>query len=133
MKYLLDTHTFLWSLFESERLSEKAKSAMLDGENEICVSTVTFWEISLKFSIGKLSLSNVVPDELPAYCRESGFEIVSFDETVASSFYLLPRVEHFDPFDRLLIWQAIRGEMIIISKDKKFKEYLPYGLRYLWH
>lgn len=132
MKYLLDTHTFLWSLFESSKLSKKVKEVILNEENEIYVSTVTFWEISLKFSIGKLQLGGVFPDQLPGFCRESGMDILPIDDSLASSFYRMPKVEHFDPFDRLLIWQAIREEIIIISKDKKFIEYVPHGLKCLW-
>jgi len=132
MKYILDTHTFLWSLFDTTKLPRPVIDILLNEANDIYVSTITFWEISLKYSIGKLSLNNVLPDDLPAYSKKSGFEIISFDDKIASSFYKLPRVEHFDPIDRLLIWQAINSDMIIITKDDKFKEYIQYGLRIFW-
>jgi PIN domain nuclease of toxin-antitoxin system len=132
MKYILDTHTFLWSLFDTTKLPNSVKDIILDEKNDIHVSTVSFWEISLKYSTGKLQLNNVLPDELPAYSRKSGFEIISFDDKIASSFYKLPRVDHFDPFDRLLIWQAINSDMIMITKDEKFKEYIQHGLKLFW-
>ena len=132
MKYILDTHTFLWALFDTSKLPRPVIDIILNETNDIYVSTITFWEISLKYSIGKLSLNNILPDDLPAYSKKSGFEIINFDDKIASSFYKLPRVEHFDPFDRMLIWQAINNDMIIITRDKKFKEYIQHGLRLFW-
>jgi PIN domain nuclease of toxin-antitoxin system len=132
MKYLLDTHTFLWSLFESSKLSKSVSEIIINNKNDIYVSTISFWEISLKYSIGKLTLKNVMPEELPDYAKKSGFEITNIDETIASSFHKLPKYEHSDPFDRLLIWQAINMEMIFITKDSKFDSYLNDGLKILW-
>ena len=65
MNYLLDTHTFLWTLFEPKKLSKSVSQVILSQENDIAVSVVAFWEISLKYSIGKLELYNVVPEEIP--------------------------------------------------------------------
>ena len=98
-------YAFLCFLLESTKLSEEAKSAVLDEENEICISTLTSWKISLKLSIDKLKLSNVASEELPWFWIWN----ISFEESAASSFYLLSKVEHFDPFDRLPIWQEIKG------------------------
>ncbi len=61
MKYLIDTHVLLWSLFDTSKLSKKVYGILLDIENEIYVSNITFWEISLKYGIGKLSLKNILP------------------------------------------------------------------------
>jgi len=132
MKYLLDTHVLLWSLFDTSKLSKSVKEIILNDQNDIYVSTISFWEISLKFSIGKLNLENIRPDELPSYMIKSGFEILNFDEFIASSFHKLPRLTHFDSFDRMLIWQSINSDMTIISKDEKFKEYLSHGLKLFW-
>jgi PIN domain nuclease of toxin-antitoxin system len=90
------------------------------------------WEISLKYSIGKLTLENVLPEDLPFYARQSGFEIINIDDHIASSFYKLPKYEHADPFDRMLIWQAICLNMIIITKDAKFDQYSSNGLKTIW-
>jgi PIN domain nuclease of toxin-antitoxin system len=64
-KYLLDTHSFLWILFDDEKLSEKAKRVVRNEENEIYISIITYWEISLKYSLGRLELEGIRPDELP--------------------------------------------------------------------
>lgn len=132
MKYLLDTHTFLWVIFDDEKLSEKAKAAIRNLDNEIYVSVITYWEISLKYSIGKLELEGITPDELPKQAIEVGIETLEISEDVASTFYKLPKINHKDPFDRLIIWQAIRMNMILISKDKKIADYQKSGLKILW-
>ncbi|MGD9158042.1 MAG: type II toxin-antitoxin system VapC family toxin [Desulfobacteraceae bacterium] len=132
MKYLLDTHTFLWSLFKPEKLSKTTTQTIVSQENDIAVSVITFWEISLKYSLGKLELSGVKPDELPGFADKTGFEIIQIDPSEAATFCSLPGLSHKDPFDRLLIWQAIRRQMILVSKDRSFMEYKKYGLRIHW-
>lgn len=132
MKYLLDTHTFLWVLFDDDNLSEKVKGIIRNLENEIYVSVITYWEISLKFSIGKLELEGITPDELPEQAQEIGVETLEISKEDASTFYKLPKIEHKDPFDRLIIWQAINRNAILISKDKEMKNYHKFGLRTLW-
>lgn len=132
MRYLLDTHTLLWSLFSPDKLSRTSYELILDTAHEIYVSIVTFWEISLKFNLGKLALSNVVPEELPDLAKKSGFEIFNLNEYDVSSFHKLPRFGHKDPFDRLLIWQAMRNDLIIISRDRDFSDYTDSGLKIFW-
>lgn len=132
MKYLLDTHAFLWSLFTPEKLSRAASQTIISRDNDITVSVITFWEISLKYSIGKIELSGVKPDELPDFADKAGFEIVQVNPYEAATFYNLPRLSHKDPFDRLLIWQAIQRKIILISKDRSFAEYKEYGLQMQW-
>ena len=132
MNYLLDTHTFLWALFSANNLSKKSSQLLLNYDNYIFVSTVTFWEISLKFSLGKLELNNILPDKLPDLAKKSGFEIFPINEYDVASFYKLPKKFHKDPFDRLLIWQAIKNNLIIISKDLKFNLYNQFGLQVIW-
>lgn len=132
MNYLLDTHALLWCLFESSQLTPKITSIINDESNEIYVSTVSLWEISLKFSLGKISLYNILPDKLPLYINKAGYEIITIDEKISSSFYKLPKHNHADPFDRLLIWQAINSNFILISKDYMFKNYTSEGLSLEW-
>jgi len=129
---LLDTHTFLWALFSPDNISNKANKIILDDANEIMISIITFWEISLKFNLGKLELTNVTPEELPDITKQTGFSIFPLNEYDVSSFYKLPRAIHKDPFDRLLIWQAIKNNLTIISKDTRFKEYNKFGLNVFW-
>lgn len=132
MNCLLDTHTYLFTAFSQQKLSKKAKKIILDTENDIYVSTVTFWEISLKYSLGKLDIKNIQPVQLLAVAEEMGFILLALSPKDAASSYKLQRMAHKDPFDRMLIWQAIQQEMVLISKDTGFKDYLEYGLQLVW-
>lgn len=132
MKYLLDTHTFLWSLFSPANLSPKANKLIVDSENEVYVSVITFWEISLKYNLGKLELNNIKPEDLPDLSEQSGFSIFNLDVKDVSSFHKFPKDFHKDPFDRLLIWQALKNNLTVISKDIRFREYEKYGLNVNW-
>ena len=132
MNYLLDTHVFLWAVFEPEKLSKKARDTIEDPDNTIYVSAATYWEISLKYALGKLVLTNVLPDALPDISGQMGFEIMIVDADTASTFYRLPRTAHKDPFDRLVVWQAINKNVTLITKDKGIGAYRKLGLRTLW-
>jgi len=131
MKYLIDTHIFLWSLFSPQKIARPFAKIVKDPGNRIFVSTITFWEIALKFSLNKLKLEGITPGELPEFADKLNFEILSLSAEDAASFYHLPRISHKDPFDRMLIWQAIRGKMVLISKDSKISAYEDYGLKIL--
>jgi PIN domain nuclease of toxin-antitoxin system len=85
----------------------------------------------MKFSLNKLELEGITPDELPEFASKMSFELLSLSAEDASSFYHLPRVAHKDPFDRMLIWQAIREKMVLISKDRKIAAYEDFGLKIL--
>ncbi len=132
MTYLLDTHTLLWVLFEDDKLSEKAKVAVKNPDNEIYVSIISYWEISLKYALDKLELDEITPESLPKKAKEIGIETLELSEKEAATFHKLPRLKHKDPFDRLIIWQAINRGITLISKDKPVKEYRKFGLNILW-
>ena len=132
MNCLLDTHALLWSLFDPTRLGTKSVAALQNPDAAVYVSVVSFWEISLKYATGKLELSGVVPDDFPDIVRQSGFEILSIAETDAATFHRLPRMGHKDPFDRLIIWQAISRKLTLISHDSVFASYRKLGLKVLW-
>jgi PIN domain nuclease of toxin-antitoxin system len=132
MNYLLDTHAFLWSLFEPESLSKPATKTIVSQENNVAVSVVAFWEISLKYSIGKLELYGVEPDKIPYYAKQMDVSILPINPSEAATFYKLPRLKHKDPFDRLIIWQAIKRKFILISKDQTFRDYRKFGLKTYW-
>ena len=131
MKYLIDTHIFLWSLFSPQKIIKVARQILMESENRIFVSTITFWEISLKYSLNKLKLEGITPNELPESAMTMNYEILSLKAEDAASFYRLPRTSHKDPFDRMIIWQAIREKMVLISKDSKMSAYEKYGLNIL--
>jgi PIN domain nuclease of toxin-antitoxin system len=132
MKFLLDTHTLLWALFEPTRLGRKGAEILGNADETIFVSVVSFWELSLKYAIGKLELGNVTPDDFPSLVRQAGFEVLPLAEADAATFHHLPRLEHKDPFDRLLIWQAISRKLTFISQDKACAAYKKQGLKVIW-
>lgn len=132
MSYLLDTHALLWALFDPSRLGKKSAVSIRNPGVTVSVSVVSFWEISLKYATGKLELSGVTPDAFPAIVRQSGFDILPITATDAATFHHLPRMEHKDPFDRLIIWQAISHKLTLISQDSAFAAYRKLGLKVLW-
>jgi PIN domain nuclease of toxin-antitoxin system len=130
--YLLDTHSFLWSAFEPEKLSRPVHAELANSSNPVYVSSVTFWEIALKVGIGKLTLTDCMPDELPGIAERLGYLSLPLEPDEAASFHHLPRCTHKDPFDRMLIWQAIQRGLMLISKDGAFGEYRSLGLQTFW-
>ncbi|MBW1700467.1 MAG: type II toxin-antitoxin system VapC family toxin [Deltaproteobacteria bacterium] len=129
MNYLLDTHAFLWTLFSPEKLSSPAAQKIKAPENDVAVSVITFWEISLKCALGKLELKGVGPEKLPGAGVEMGISLLAVRPSDAASFHKLPVLAHKAPFDRFLVWQAIQQKMILISKDPEFKSYHKFGLK----
>jgi PIN domain nuclease of toxin-antitoxin system len=132
MNCLLDTHTFLWAAMSPEKLSHEARAIILDVTNDIRVSVVTFWEVSLKFALGKIELRGVTPAELPEAATQMGFVLLTLAPQDAATFHQLPRLQHKDPFDRMLVWQAIRQHLTLLSKDSELGQYQAHGLRVLW-
>ena len=130
MKYIIDTHIFLWLLFEPEK-TDKTKLEILENpENSIYITSINFWEISLKFALGKLELNGLKPDDLPDCAFKMGLKILDIDSKNMASFHQLKRIEkHKDPFDRLIIWYCISNDFILVSKDGKFSEYSSLGLK----
>jgi PIN domain nuclease of toxin-antitoxin system len=132
MKFLLDTHVLLWSLFESDKLSKSVFKELSNAENEVLISSVSLWEISLKYLIKKIEL-DVPPERILIMASHVGFTIVSPTAVDISTSHNLPLLEdHKDPFDRMIIWQSIKNDFILVSKDKKFYEYRKYGLNLFW-
>jgi PIN domain nuclease of toxin-antitoxin system len=133
MKYLLDTHTLIWSAQDTKKLSKKAQNIIIDSSNEIYVSTVSFWEIALKTSINKFSFRDLDINDFPELSKKMGFKIIELDERASITFHKLPKKEnHKDPFDRMLIWQAITNSFVLISKDNSMKQYKEIGLSLIW-
>jgi PIN domain nuclease of toxin-antitoxin system len=129
MTCLLDTYHMIWALADTKKLSARVKDAIVNPDNRIIVSSISFWEVSLKSSLGKLSISGFSPADLPGACAETGFEIKSLSPEDASTYHLLKASHHKDPFDRMLIWQAIRNHYTFISADKQIKKYAAEGLK----
>ena len=133
MRYLLDTHYLLWSLMEPARIRARAAKVLRDTQAIKFVSPISFWEIGLKCSLGKLKLEGITPAEIPAAVRESGFKVLDIRDEDLASVHLLPSVEgHKDPFDRLLVWQCIRNGMALLSPDGRLGQYRGHGLSILF-
>jgi len=121
MQYLIDTHVFLWFVSNSKELSQTAKSLIEDETNEIFISIASLWEISIKTALGKLTINGKyasVIDDL----TDNSIEIlpINFARTVQQN--NLP-FHHKDPFDRIIISQAIVENMNFISADAIFNNY----------
>jgi PIN domain nuclease of toxin-antitoxin system len=130
---LLDTCTLLWTLAQKENLSPVARAAIESDNNTIHVSALSFFEISIKSSIGKLSFQNFQLEELPALLYQSGVEIIPMDPFESIALHHLPLKEnHRDPFDRMLICQAIERNLTLISSDRSIAQYCENGLSLLW-
>jgi PIN domain nuclease of toxin-antitoxin system len=133
MKLLLDTHTLLWSIGKSSELSEKVKNELENANNDILVSAVSLWEISIKFNLGKLVIGSLNIMDIPQYCDTMNFLLIPLDPRDALESSSLPQKEkHKDPFDRMLIYQCISNDYLFISKDSRLKAYKKDGLKYLW-
>jgi PIN domain nuclease of toxin-antitoxin system len=113
-------------------LSARVRDLLARSETRCSVSAVTFWELSLKHALGKLALTGLQPADFPRLAAEMDFTVLPLDGTTAASFHQLPYSAHRDPFDRLLVWQAIRSEMILLSKDTALDEFAASGLRRFW-
>ncbi len=122
MTYLLDTHTFLWFIIGSPRLSEKAKEVISNAENTIYLSAVSGWEIAIKARLGKLELPDAGMKIVLEQVQENDFSIlpVSLQHTI--QVFDLPPI-HRDPFDRMLISQAIFENIEIITNNRMIENY----------
>lgn len=132
MNYLLDTHVMLWAMNEPEKLSKKVKSIIEEPTNSIYVSSIAYWELSLKASIGKLNLGKYTVLDIYNEAKKIDFKILNLNAEFTSTFYQLSSTIHRDPFDRMLIWQAIQIDIILITKDTEIKKYSTEGLKTLW-
>jgi PIN domain nuclease of toxin-antitoxin system len=128
VRLLLDTHAFLWWVGADRRLSRKARSAVGAGRNECFVSLATAWEIAIKASLGSLrvdaSLERFLPDQIAA----NGFQPLPIDLRHTARVATLP-FHHRDPFDRLLLAQALEEELAVVTADPVFAE---YGVKRVW-
>jgi len=133
MKYLLDTHIILWIAFNDNKLSRKTKDIFTDKANDIYISSISLWEISIKYFSGKLDLKDYTPETIMA-----GFDLyfdyqkldLAFDD--AMTFHQLQLAHHKDPFDRMLIWQALQHNLTLITDDENIRKYKDIGLKVIW-
>ncbi|WP_344975662.1 type II toxin-antitoxin system VapC family toxin [Compostibacter hankyongensis] len=131
MTLLLDTHYLIWALTDTKKLSGKIKPLLTDPENRVLVSVVSLWEVSLKSALGKLNIQGFSPEDLPLLCQQIGFDILPLSVTESSTYHQLEASYHKDPFDRMLIWQALSNGYIFVTADKQVRKYCSAGLKLL--
>ena len=132
MEYLIDTHILLWAIMDSNKLSKKEQQVLSDETNTIFVSPISFWEIAIKHQNKKLDLGKVNILHIPHIAEQLDFSILNPEPYDYLTIGQIPQKEnHHDPFDRMLIQQAIRNNLVLISKDEKFHQYEENGLQLL--
>jgi PIN domain nuclease of toxin-antitoxin system len=127
MKLLLDTHAFLWFVAGDDQLSPRARRVMEAEGSELILSTASVWEMAIKARLGRLQLPATV-EEYVAEKAASGFFLLPVEWNHAAAVEKLP-FHHRDPFDRLLVAQALTDDLTIVSGDAALRR---YGVRLVW-
>src|SRR5689334_5692795 len=128
MNLLLDTHAWLWFVLGDPQLSTTARKQIEDPANLKFVSPASYWEIAIKISLGKYALASPYSEFIRRAIAGNGFGIQHLLPTHTEQVSTLP-FHHRDPFDRLLIAQALVEKMTLVSADRAF---IPYGVTVIW-
>jgi PIN domain nuclease of toxin-antitoxin system len=128
MRLLIDAHTFLWFVWDDLQLGTNARALIVNPTNQKLISTVTYWEIAIKVSIGKLDLGEPYRAFMHREINRNNFDILPVSVDHAAAVSLLP-FHHRDPFDRMLVAQAIVEQIPIVSGDPAFD---AYSITRLW-
>lgn len=128
MRLLLDTHALLWFYLDDPHLSLAARTAILDPGNDKFVSPAAYWELAIKVSVGKYALSESVEDFLQHAILDNGFVILPIEPAHVARVAVLP-FHHKDPFDRLMIAQALVEGCHVVTSDVRFD---AYSVTRLW-
>lgn len=128
MRLLLDTCTFLWIVTGSSRLSKQAAEWFSDPSNEVFLSVVSAWEIAVKHSLGTLRLPAPPIDFIPSQREAHGIAAISLTEEEVLYLPKIPKL-HRDPFDRMLICQAVVNGFAVLTPDEQISQ---YPIRVLW-
>ena len=122
MNLLLDTHVFLWYITGDERLSEPMRGSIRNSENEVYLSAVSIWEAVVKYQLGKLPLPESPERYLPMQRERHQILSLPLDEASVSRLAEIPSI-HRDPFDRMLICQAIEHSLTLATVDEQVRAY----------
>ena len=117
--FLIDTHVLLWSLYDSNQLTNEVKEKL--DQSKCCVSIASLWEIAIKSSIGKLEIRQSI-QEIADICENHGIKVIAITPRDCDEMKNLPRI-HNDPFDRIIIAQAKTKDCTIITKDSFIPQY----------
>ena len=122
MRLLLDTNVFLWLITGDSRLTESMQADVLDPRNEVYLSAVSVWEASVKYQIGRLPLPEPPWDYLPVQRERHQIDSLQLDEACISRLSELPPL-HRDPFDRMLVCQALERRLTLFTVDDTLRAY----------
>lgn len=128
MRILLDTHTLLWYALDDPSLSAVARSHIIDPANDVFISPASYWEVAIKLSVGKLTLNKPYEQFMDDAIRGNGFEVLPILVSHTGVVSTLP-FHHRDPFDRLLVSQALAEDIPLLSNDAVLDQ---YGIRRIW-
>ena len=129
MKFLIDTHAFLWALRSPGEIPDRARAILADPGSELLISIVIPWEIAIKSGVGKLGNTSNLLDDFEGQVSAGGFRILETTVRQVIRSGTLP-LHHRDPFDRLLISQALDLDVAIIGCDAIFDR---YAVKRVWH
>ena len=127
MRLLLDTHILLWALIEPERLSAPMREILESSENEVLFSAASFWEMSIKAALGRADF-RVTPQDIFAEALDAGFTELPVRAMAAMRVARLP-MHHRDPFDRLLVAQAMSEPAVLYTADAQLQTYSELVVR----
>lgn len=128
MTLLLDTHAFLWWVEGAPALGRRARAAVSNPDNEVFLSVASCWELAIKLSLGKLRLTQSLERFIPEQLTRNGFALLGIEFRHVARVADLP-FHHRDPFDRVLVAQALVDELAIVSADGVFRK---YGVTVVW-
>jgi PIN domain nuclease of toxin-antitoxin system len=122
VRYLLDTGVWIWSVSRVERLNSRSREILSSSKEEIYLSAATSWEVSIKMRLGKLHFPGSPAECVPAFAARQSLRLLPVNHNHALGVYDLP-LHHRDPFDRLIISQALAEDMTILTADRIFRKY----------
>ena len=128
MRLLVDTHAWLWFLLTPDRLAESALDALSDRRNRLWLSVASEWEVIIKYGLGRLALPEIPSTFLPSRLAATDCSVLPVEERHVLRLESLP-MHHRDPFDRMLIAQALTDDLVIVTGDPAFP---PYEVPLLW-
>ena len=128
MKLLVDTHAFVWAVLEDRKLSHAARALWLDQTNQLLISPGSLWELAIKIGLGKFSLDRSTEEFFTTELATNQLQLLPITAAHAARVADLPR-HHRDPFDRLLVAQALCEDVPLLSADAAFD---VYGVRRVW-
>lgn len=122
MRLLLDTHAFLWWITDDPRLSDRARALIGDGGNEVFLSAASAWELAVKASLRRVEIAQPLERFVPDQLERNGFQALPVLLRHALGLSALPPL-HRDPFDRMLVAQALAEELALVSADREIRRY----------